>query len=226
MNKKSYFLIVLLIAVLVFSLAFSCSDCTGKKEELKFDKTVDIDQEREVTWVTEEDSSGEPEDVEDLTKASPDTIKLEGQVQSPFKGLIYLYVDQNNIVNGEVLDMGWYEDIAFETGSCEGDEDHHHGEQTVKCLIKFNGDIWGKIDENSQIYADLGGTKSIEYAMKSDSIGVVDKDMTSIVKDIYKTKPDSFTLKGTYHGGQMPQAEGFLLPDNYSWNAVSYTFYE
>ena len=227
MNKKLYFLIILLTAVLALSPAFICNSCIKEQEELKANKTVSIDEEREVTWVTVEDgSSGEPEDVEDLSEAVQGATKLEGHVYSPAKGILYLFLDQNNILDGEVIEMGWYEDIAFEIKESEGSEDHHHGEQIIRCLIYFNGSIWGKVDQDNQIIADLCGNKSIKYAIKAGTRGTIDSALTEIVKGLYKTKPDSFTIKGTYYRGEVPRAEGFLLPDNYQWDAVSYSSYD
>lgn len=225
MGRRYLIPVLLLVVVLVFSTSSLCNGC-GKVQEPEPQNTVSIDEDREVSWVTEENFSEGPEDIQDLDADKEDSYKLEGTIESPHRGGIVLFVEADAaVLNGEVRKMGWYEEVAIEDDQTESSESHHHG-QTVKCLVIFNGNIWGKIDDSSVIYADIGGRKSIEYAYESVDNLIVDEGLTQRARQIYQTKPDSFILKGTYYRGDIPRAEGHIDPSGFKWDAVSYSSYE
>lgn len=226
MKNKYYVIIIAFIAILVFSTASICDGC-GKGKETQTPNTVQADVEREVTWITEDDtSSAEPEDVEDLEKAGTSNYKLLGMIESPYKGSITLFTSSDsNILNGEAVEMGWYEYIYIEGTSSEGsgEEDHHHDTE-IYCLIVFSGNVWGKIDEAGKIYADLGGEKRVKYAFSPRGKNVIDENLTEMAQNTYQIKPDSFTVEGNYYNNVSGvRADGKINPNNYSWQATDYT---
>jgi len=144
-------------------------------------------------------------------------IVINGPVQSPEQGRIYLYIDlRTNILEGRLTRIGWYEDVEVSGG---GDEsgDHFH---KYRCLIIFEGTIWGKIDENGAIYADAGGYSSVEYGYEPETFNK-DERITAICKEAYNNKPDSFQIRGNFSfKDDFAYADGRVLPDNYDWYAV------
>jgi len=227
MKKRYFFLLTALIIVVVFSTACICSDCT-KEEYTAPDNTVEAGAQQEVTWVEEDTGSSETEDVQELDEEKSGNSKLEGLIESPQKGSIIIFKESgSNIINGEVSDMGWYEELVLEDqGSGDSSEEHHHHGESIKCLVVFSGKIWGKIDESGRIYADLGGEKRIKYAFKTPTSYVIDENLTELAQSRYGMKPDSFTVEGNYYDdGYAPRADGKIMPDGYSWRAVDYSSY-
>lgn len=215
-KKKIRIILILSVFILVLATGFTCQEClmslskraeeVRKQTWIEFDsiKKKSPDEEREVSWVTEEPEKEEtapskPEDVADLENYKEGSVSLKGKVLSPSAGFIELNIDfETGIVEGSIKDMGWTEEII--TDDEESSEDHHH---TRNCEVVFNGTFFGKIDENGFINANVVG-----YVNGKEG------DCKQLVKE----KPESFILNGNYYKNSN-NAGGTTKPKGYSWDA-------
>ena len=221
-RKKIRVILVISVFILIFAVAGTCQKCVDfwansaeivgeeTQKTLEKIKTRSPDEDREVTWVVEDEEgnpidteeetgSSQSEDVQDLETYKEGNISLKGKVNAPIMGTIELNIDyETDTVEGSIKDMGWEEEII--TGDEGSSEDHHH---TKNCEVIFNGIFFGKIDKNGNIFANVVG-----------SINGKDGECKNLVKD----KPDSFTLEGKYYDTSN-NASGSVKPKGYSWSA-------
>jgi hypothetical protein len=221
-RKKIRTILILSIFILIFATAMSCQECmagcarsteaVGEETQKALDKikTRSPDEDKEVTWVVEDEEgnpidekeetgSSQSEDVQDLETYKEGNISLKGKVNAPILGAIELNIDyETGTVEGSINGMGWKEEIITDD---EGSgEDHHH---TKNCDVIFNGSFFGTIDKNGNIFASVTGV-------------INGKD--GECKNLVKNRSESFTLTGKYYDTSTT-ASGSVKPMGYSWSA-------
>jgi hypothetical protein len=225
-RKKIRIILVISVFILIFTVASTCQNClafwagsveaVGEETQKALDKikTRSPEEDREVTWViedeegnpvdeNEETGSSQSEDVQDLETYKEGSISLKGKVHALIPGVIELNIDyETSTVEGTINGAGWEEEIIIDD---EGSgEDHHH---TKKCNVIFNGTFFGKIDKNGYIFANVVGN-------------INGKD--GECKNLVKNKSESFILEGKYHAN-VSNANGSIKPSikpkGYTWFA-------